>query len=91
MVHFISITMSGHENAFCVSGPKWGESTGDQWIPSQRASNEGIWSFLCYDPEQAVLQTAELLLIWDSLILMWYPCNDISLVIPSCHLVPGSI
>ena len=58
MVHFISITMSGHENAFCVSGPKWGESTGDQWIPSQRASNEGIWSFLCYDPELAVLQNS---------------------------------
>ena len=30
---------------FQITGPLWGESTGDRWIPSQRASGADIWSF----------------------------------------------
>ena len=30
---------SWHGHAFRVTGPLWGESTDDRWIPSQRASN----------------------------------------------------
>ena len=33
-----------HENAFHITGPLWGESTGPQWIPSQRASDALMFS-----------------------------------------------
>ena len=42
-------------------------------FPSQRASNMNIWS----QPEQAVEQTVELLVISDIIIPMWHHCNAI--------------
>ena len=41
-----NIMMSWHGNAFCITGPLWGESTGG--FPSQRASNAEIWYFFMY-------------------------------------------
>ena len=28
---------------FCITGSLWGDFIGDRWIPSQRASDEGLW------------------------------------------------
>ena len=35
---------------FCITGPLWWESTGDQWIFLTKASNVEIWYFLCCWP-----------------------------------------
>ena len=34
-------------NAFHITVPLWGESTGDRWISSQSASDAEIWWLLC--------------------------------------------
>ena len=39
------VMTSSNGNGFHVTGPLWGESTGDQWIPSQRASGAGFCVF----------------------------------------------
>ena len=38
--------MSGHGNISLVTGPLWGESIGDRWIPSQRTSNTDFGVFM---------------------------------------------
>ena len=35
-------TSSWHGNAFCITGPLWGESTSHWWIPLARASNSEL-------------------------------------------------
>ena len=42
---------------FCITGPLWGESTGDRWIPLKGASNAELWCFICWRLEQALEQT----------------------------------
>ena len=46
-----------------------GESTGHRWIPSQWASNTELWCFLWCSYDQAVEQTFELLVMWDTMTL----------------------
>ena len=41
------------------------ESIGHWWIPVTKASDAELWCFLC-EPEQAVEQTVEMLVIWDA-------------------------
>ena len=38
--------MSCHRNAFHITGPLWGESTGYRWIPLSKASDAELWWFL---------------------------------------------
>ena len=44
LLRVINISSWCHD-IFCTTGPLWGESTGDHWFPSQRASNEERWCF----------------------------------------------
>ena len=57
-------------NIFRVTGPLWGEFTGDQWIPLTKASDAGIWCIVWSAPEQTVEQTIETLVIWDAIALI---------------------
>ena len=50
---------SSKENMFPVTGPLWGESTGQLWIPPTKASDGGLWCFLWFAPEQMAEQTIE--------------------------------
>ena len=43
-----------NENIFCVTGPLWGEFTGDRWIPLTKVSDAELWCFLWSAPEQTV-------------------------------------
>ena len=49
-IHFMMTSSNG--NIFCVTGPLWGESTGDRWLPLTKASDAGFWCFRWYAPEK---------------------------------------
>ena len=61
---------SSNENIFCVTGPVWGESTGQRWIPFTMASDAELWCFLWSTPDQTVEQTLETPVIWDAIALI---------------------
>ena len=56
-------------NIFRVTGPLWGEFTGDRW-PLTKASDMELWCFLSSVPEQTVEQTIETPVIWDAIALI---------------------
>ena len=60
--------MSSTGNLFHVTGPLWGESTGDRWIPLTKAREAELWCFLWSMPEQTVEQTIEMLVILNKII-----------------------
>ena len=51
-------------NIFRVTGPLWGEYTGERWILLKKASDAELWYFLWF--EQTVEQTIETPVIWDA-------------------------
>ena len=53
-----------------------GNPAATKGFSSQRVSNTELWCFLCYQPEQAVKQTVKLMVIWDTMLLMWCQSND---------------
>ena len=57
---------SSNGNIYRDTGPLWGESTGDRWIPLTKASDAELWRFLWFAPEQTVEQTIETPVIWDA-------------------------
>ena len=61
---------SSSENIFRVTGPLWGESTGDWWIPLTKARDTELWSFLWSAPEQTLEQTIERPVIWEAIALI---------------------
>ena len=50
--HFIMTLSNG--NMFRVTGPLWGESTRQRWIPHTKASDAELWRFLWSAPKQTV-------------------------------------
>ena len=50
---------SSNENNFRATGPLWGESTGNRWIPLTKASDVELWCYLSSTPEQTVEHTIE--------------------------------
>ena len=50
------IKKSSNGNIFRVTGPLWGESTGDRWVPLTKASNAELWCFISSLPEQMIEQ-----------------------------------
>ena len=42
-----TMVTSSNGNIFRVTGPLWGESAGDRWIPLTEASEAELWCFLC--------------------------------------------
>ena len=61
---------SSNGNIFRVTGPLWGESTGDRWITLKTASDAELWCFLWSAPEQTTEQTIETPEIWDAITLI---------------------
>ena len=43
---------SSNENIFRVTGPLWGESTSDRWIPLTKARDAELWCFLWSAPKK---------------------------------------
>ena len=64
------VMTSSNGNIFRVTGPLWGESTGDRWIPLTKASDAELWYFLWSAPEQTVEQTINTPVIWDAIALI---------------------
>ena len=50
---------------FRVTGPLWGESSGDRWISLTKDSDAERWYFLESALEQTFEQTTETPVIWD--------------------------
>ena len=65
--YVIMIMTSSNDKIFRVTGPLWGESTGDRWITLTKASDAEPWCFLWSAPQQTVEQTIEQLVIWDTI------------------------
>ena len=61
---------SSKRNFFRVTGPWWGESTGDRWIPLTKARDAELWCFRWSAPEQTVQQTIDAVVIWDAIALI---------------------
>ena len=53
-----------------VTGPLWGESTGDRWIPLIKASDAELWCFLWSAPEQTVEEKIEMQVICGAIALI---------------------
>ena len=64
---------SSNGNIFRITGPLWGESTRDRWIPLTKASDTEHWCFLLSVPEQTVEQTNETPVIRDTITLIITP------------------
>ena len=60
---------------FRVTGPLWGESTGNRWFPLKKASDAELWYFLGSAPEQTVEQTIETPMISVPSRSSWRHCN----------------
>ena len=74
-----SMMTSSNGNIFCITGPVWGESTGNRWIPLTEASDVGLWCFLWFAPESTAKQTVQMLVTWDPMALivrsLYWDCN----------------
>ena len=46
-----TMVTSSNGNIFHVTGPLWGESIGQRWIPLTKASDAELWCFLWSAPE----------------------------------------
>ena len=69
------IMTSWHENAFRVTGPLWGESIVDRWIPFTKGQKRGFWYFLWCQLKQTAEQTRRLPVIWDTMTPVWVVRN----------------
>ena len=59
-----------------VTGPLWGETTGDHWIPLAKASDAKLWCFLWCAPAQAVEQTIDMPMSWGTMALIVTNTHD---------------
>ena len=66
---YFMMTSSNGKN-YGVTGPVWGESTGDRWIPLTKASEAELRCFLWSAPEQMFKQTIKMSVIWDAIALI---------------------
>ena len=57
-------------NIFHITGPLFGESDGQWWIPLTKASDVEFWCFLWSAPEQTVKQTIDMPVISDAISLI---------------------
>ena len=65
-----SMMISSNGSFFRATGPLWGESTSDQWIPLTKVSDTKLWCFLWFAPEQTVQQTIKTPVICDAITLI---------------------
>ena len=69
--------MSGHGNAFCTTGPLWGEST--HGFPSQSPVMHKFNVFFDVHLNE-ILNIVKLLVIKNTVALMWLDCNETWLI-----------
>ena len=74
---WLSYMMSWYRHALHITGPLWGESTGDQWIPltKEPVKQISVKHFLCCQTRQAVEPTGEFSVIWNAMTLMFSHFN----------------
>ena len=58
-----------------VTGPLWGESTSDRWIPLTKASDAELWCFLWSAPEPTAELKIQAPVIWDAIALIMTSLN----------------
>ena len=56
-----------------ITGPLWGEYTGQRWIPLTKANYAELWCFLWSAHEETVEQTIETPVICDAIALIKTP------------------
>ena len=66
---------SSNGTIFRVTGPSWGESTGDRWFSLGKASGVELWCFLWSAPGQTVENTITTPMIWDAIAIIWRHCD----------------
>ena len=64
---------SSNGSIFRVTGPLWGESTGNRWIPFTKASDAELGCFILFAYGQTVQQTIQMPVIWDAIALIMTP------------------
>ena len=67
---------SSNGNIFRVTGPLWGEFTGDRWTPLTKASDAELWCFLSSVPEQMVEKPLRRRWFETSLRSLWRHCDE---------------
>ena len=67
VTRYIAMMTSSNGYIFRVTGPLFGEFTGQRWIPLTKASDAELWCFLWSVPEQTVKQMIETPVIWDAI------------------------
>ena len=78
-----SMMMSWHGKAFCITGPLWGESTGEstglQWIPLTKSELYGaLIFFLMLTNEVLSSQVCDDFRCHDAQVMSWHSCTVIS-------------
>ena len=64
---------SWNGNIFRITGPLWGESTGNRWIPLTQGKSRRALMFSLVDDwtsEQTAVQRVEMMVIWDAMALI---------------------
>ena len=61
---------SSNGNIFRVTGPLWGEFTGQRWVPLTKANGAELWCFIWSAPKRMVEQTIETLVSLDTTMLI---------------------
>ena len=67
--------MSWHGNIFHITGPLWWESSSSLVFFCTKGQWRGALMFSLLIAEEAVEQTAKLLVIWDTMMFMWHHSN----------------
>ena len=66
---------SSNGNVFHVTGPLWGESTGERWIPLTKANAAELWCFLWSASEKILSRQSRCRWFEKPSRSLWYHCN----------------
>ena len=91
-VRFTMMTTWHGMYAFRITGPLWGESSGNRWIPHARGQWCGVLMFLLVSTwKKTVEQTIERQMNWDGLTLIWRHSNALRCVTKLRCVLRGSM
>ena len=77
---YFCMMMSSNGNIFHVTGPLWGDFTGDQWIPVTKASDVELWCFLWSASEQKLSKQPRRWWFEMPSHPLWCHCNGMALL-----------
>ena len=66
-------------STFCITGPLWGESTGQRWVPLIKASDAEIWCLIWSAPQQRLSKQSRCRWFETPCRSFWYDCNEVRL------------